>query len=127
MLEKIILDTNFILIPIQFHVDIFSEFNRLLDNFKLYLLERSVDELYHLENGRYVSLCKKIIDLHNITILENEKNIPVDDLLLELGTVGYIIATNDKELRSHLYKKRVNHIFMRQKNKLQLEQFDRFK
>ena len=53
---KILLDTNFTLIPAQFKVDIFSE----LANNKLYILDRTLEELKNIKNSKLtLSLIKK--------------------------------------------------------------------
>ena len=41
---KVIIDTNFLLIPEQFKVDIFTEFKNLLGDVKLYIIDKTVDE-----------------------------------------------------------------------------------
>ena len=48
-MKKIIIDTNFLLIPLKFKVDIFSEFNRISNfNYKLYIFEQSISELKNI-------------------------------------------------------------------------------
>ena len=45
-MKKIMLDTNFLLIPFQFKVDIFSEIERICNfNYKLCIFEQSLEEL----------------------------------------------------------------------------------
>ena len=47
---KIYLDTNFLLIPAQFKVDIFEEIERLMDKpYDLYVFDKSLKELEDLE------------------------------------------------------------------------------
>ena len=47
---KIILDTNFLLIPAQFNVDIFSEFKRVCDfKYELCIMEGSLEELEKIQ------------------------------------------------------------------------------
>ena len=46
MTKKIILDTNFLLIPAQFKVDIFSEIVRIADfSYELFIIDKTLDEL----------------------------------------------------------------------------------
>ena len=56
-MEKILLDTNFLLIPSQFKVDIFSEIKRICNfSYKLYVLDKSVGELnYIIENQKGIN------------------------------------------------------------------------
>ena len=45
-MAKIILDTNFLMIPAQFNVDIFSEIHRICDfKYELYIIDKTIDEL----------------------------------------------------------------------------------
>ncbi|ENO12016.1 hypothetical protein MBGDC06_00279, partial [Thermoplasmatales archaeon SCGC AB-539-C06] len=45
-MKKIILDTNFLLIPAQFKVDIFDEIDRIiLEKYQLFVLDKTIDEL----------------------------------------------------------------------------------
>ncbi|MCK5847744.1 MAG: hypothetical protein KAH01_00935, partial [Caldisericia bacterium] len=41
-MEKVLIDTNFLIIPFSFKVDIFSELQRVLSNPELFILEESV-------------------------------------------------------------------------------------
>ena len=51
-MNRIILDTNFLMIPGQFHVDIFSELGRICNfNYKLYIFEESINELRNIINN----------------------------------------------------------------------------
>ena len=46
MIQKVLLDTNFILIPAYFKVDIYAEINRLmLGKYEVYVLDKTMDEL----------------------------------------------------------------------------------
>ena len=45
-MKKIILDTNFLLIPAQFNVDIFSEIERICDfQYQLCIVDKTLSEL----------------------------------------------------------------------------------
>ena len=45
-MKKIILDTNFLLIPAQFKVDIFDEIDRIMiEKYQLFVLDKTIDEL----------------------------------------------------------------------------------
>ena len=53
MVRKIILDTNFLLIPVQFGVDIFSEFDRICNfKYELVVVPETVTELEGIINGK---------------------------------------------------------------------------
>ena len=48
-MNKIILDTNFLLIPSQFNLDIFAEIERIVPgNCELFIIDKTIDELESL-------------------------------------------------------------------------------
>ena len=125
-MKKIILDTNFLLIPLQFRVDIFSEINRICNfNYKLFIFESTIDELKNImENQRGISkkaaqFALKLIKLKNIEIIESEKK-DVDSLILDNLAKDSIIATQDIQLKKQLLEKGASVIILRQKKYLQL-------
>jgi rRNA-processing protein FCF1 len=124
-LKKIILDTNFLLIPAQFRVDIFSEIERIADfNYDLCVLDKTIDELKKImdeQEGKNKAAAKLALDLVKIKklkILKTEEGY-VDDLLQEQKEA--IIATADQELIRKLKDKGIKIIRLRQKKYLKLE------
>lgn len=125
-MKKIILDTNFLLIPAQHKVDIFTEIDRLfIEKYQLYVVEKSLWELDKVATqGRQkeklqVKLTKSLLKTQNIKILAQDLEGAVDDLLVDLAQKGYIIATQDQEL-----KRRIKHglLVLRQKKYLVFQQ-----
>ena len=127
-MKKIILDTNFLMIPLQFRVDIFSEFERICNfNYKLYIYESSIDELSIImqtgsgKNKKAAQFGLKLIKLKNINVINSgEKD--VDSLILENIDNDTIIATQDMQLKRELIEKKASLIILRQKKYLQLVQ-----
>lgn len=120
-MKKIILDTNFLLIPAQFKVDIFSEIERIInDKYQLFILKGTVDELNKIIEKRKkgksaAKLALKLIKAKGLKILDiNQK--PVDKILINLSK-EYIIATQDKELKKKIKSK----IILRKKQYLELK------
>ena len=136
--QKILLDTNFLMIPGNFGVDIFEEISRICGfSYRLYLIDKSIDELKKLpEKAKKrktttktaVNIAIKLIQIKekegklNIipTKTDNKlkdiyKNKYVDEIIKEVAN-DYIVATTDAELKKHL--KRM--IILRQKNHLEL-------
>ena len=110
-MKKIILDTNFILIPFQFKVDIFSELERICHfSYKIYILDKSLDELKKL---KYNKLALELIKQKNIKVIKTKNSAYVDSQLKKLKNV--IIATNDKKLIKDL---KVPIIILKQKKYL---------
>ena len=126
-MKKIILDTNFLMIPLQFRVDIFSELDRICHfNYRLCVYENSMDELRKIiENGsgkdkKAAQFALKLIKLKNIQIIRSEKNIDVDSLILENSGKDTIVATQDMELKRMLLEKPISVVILRKKQHLQL-------
>ena len=125
-MKKIILDTNFLMIPLQFKVDIFSEIERICSfNYGLFIFWQSIDELNNIvekQKGKSKNAAQfalKLIRLKSIGILESEGK-SVDDIILKNVDKDTVIATQDRLLKKKLLEKRVSVIILRQKKYLQL-------
>ncbi len=126
MKHKVIVDTNFLLIPGQFKVDIFSEIKRILDvPFELYVVQETVNELNKLVIAGKVSdrmaakLALLLIRQKHLKTLRSfilKKN--ADDAILSKSDKNTFIATQDKALRVRLKKKGAGIIGLRQKKYL---------
>ena len=132
-MKKIILDTNFLLIPLQFRVDIFSEISRICNfNHRLYIFDKTIDELrgiieqQSVKNKKAAQFGLKLIKFKNIRILKSEQK-DVDSLILQHLDADTIIATQDIPLKRELIKKGVSMIILRQKKYLQLIERGNFK
>ena len=125
-MRKIIIDTNFLMIPWQFRVDIFSEFDRICNfNYKLCIYEQTIDELRNIiqksggKDKKSAQFALKLIKLKNISII-NAENKDVDSLILENLDSDTIIATQDILLKKELLQKGASIILLRQKKYLML-------
>lgn len=125
-MRKIIIDTNFLMIPWQFRVDIFSEFNRICNfNYKLFIFDQSINELKKIikdqsgKNKKAAQLALKLVKLKNIGIIKSQ-NENVDSLILNRSSKEDIVATQDKNLKKELLKKGISVIILRQKKYLEL-------
>jgi len=126
---KVILDSNFLFIPSQFKIDIFEELIRLLNQrFEPVLLSSTHQELRSMaEKGSptrrkqatlALELAKKCL-FFNIKKEVGETN---DDVILRIAAQWKSpVATNDRELRKKLRAKHIPVIFLRGKNRLELE------
>lgn len=127
-MEKIILDTNFLLLPAQFGLDIFTELENLADfRYKLYVLEKSITELKKIaeeQKGKVkrdvklaLSMIEQKIRQDEIIMIDTSGDGRlVDDIIVSLE--GYIVATQDIGLQKRLKAKKVKIISMRQKKYL---------
>ena len=124
----IILDTNFLLIPFLYKVDIFVEIARICNkSYELSIVKETIDELDNIiEKGKQAdriaaNAAKSLIKTKSINILEGIPGKIVDDSIVEItdkNPKNYIVATQDKGLKSRLKTKI---IFMRQKSHLVIE------
>lgn len=126
-LGKIILDTNFLLIPMQFKVDIFSEIDRIcMFKYKLYIVDKTIDELNKIieeQKGKHKLAAKVALQLvkkKGISVIKTKEG-PVDDLILDLLDEGHILATQDTLLKKRAVKKGIRIISMRSRKYLLLE------
>lgn len=124
-MKRIILDTNSLMIPLQFRVDIFSEIDRVCNfNYTLCIFRQTIDELKGIiernEKGRKAAqFALKLINSKNIDIIDSERK-GVDSLILENADENTIVATQDKELKKQLIKRGIAMIVLRQKKYLKL-------
>lgn len=126
-MKKIILDTNFLLIPVQFKVDIFSEIDRIcLFKYKLYIVDKTIDELKgitEMQKGKHKEAARvalQLIKKKDIDVI-NTKEGKVDDLIFGLLDKDWILATQDEILRKRALKKRAGVIVLRSKGHLVLK------
>lgn len=114
-MKNIALDTNFLIYCAKYKIDFFSEIDRICHfPYKLAVLTKTIEELERL-NPRELKLIKRYIE--KLDILKSEKE-EVDEELIGLSKQGFIVATQDKELKKQLRKPV---IIIRQKKYLKLK------
>ncbi|MFC1730499.1 PIN domain-containing protein [candidate division KSB1 bacterium] len=134
--RRIILDTNFLLIPANFNVDIFSELDKTVNfKYELIILDRSLEELENiiLKPKKGVKGADKVAAKVALSLIEVQKSnkklniLPskghVDDALVRLAEEDktLIVATQDKDLKKRLKEKGVKVIVLKQKKYLAIE------
>jgi rRNA-processing protein FCF1 len=128
---QVILDTNFLAVPAQFGVDIFSEIERVLERrIEFVLLESTVKEI-ELKGGlgagktdaKVFRIAKDFIQRCIVVKVPDALTaMPVDDQLLEYAIlVKGALATNDRELRTRARERRVPVLLLRGKKRVVLE------
>ena len=125
----VVLDSNFLFVPLRFGVDIFEEFQRLLGKTPHCLVPRPIiEELRHLRIDAKPSFEKEIdfaLDLANRCELLDEGLLhgeEVDDFILRLAVEnGWPVATNDSSLRRRLRRAGVPVIYLRQQAFLEID------
>ncbi|HIH88115.1 TPA: twitching motility protein PilT [Candidatus Bathyarchaeota archaeon] len=126
---RVLLDTNFLMLPLRFGVDIKSELGRIVESsFKLVTTLAVVDELLRLKHQVKPGKVKEI-DFALATAEGIEKiddalgpKEDVDDQLIRLAeSRGVVVATTDAELRRRLRKAFLPVIYMRQSRYLAID------
>lgn len=128
-MKTIYLDTNFLLIPAQFKVDIYSELERIIDfPHKVTILDKSLDEIRKIireQKGKNKDAAKLALQLiehkikqKSLNITTFSKDLNVDDILVELANKEVIVATQDKELKKRVEEKGGRIITLRDKKYL---------
>lgn len=120
---RVLLDTNFLLVPFQFGIDIFAELERLLDvEYEVLVPTPVVRELEQLSKvgGREARDARSALELvKGLKVLEMGGD--ADTALLASASGGTVICTNDKLLRERVRQKRAPVIHMRQRKYLALD------
>ncbi len=122
MTRKVIIDTNGLMIPGQFGVDIFSELKRL--GFDTYLVPgasvKELEKLYSEARGRDKAAAKIALSLlDRCTVIE--KNGFVDDIIVDMAAgKDTAVFTNDTELKKRLCSKGVTIVHLREKTHLSI-------
>ncbi|MEM4260211.1 MAG: DNA-binding protein [Candidatus Woesearchaeota archaeon] len=120
-----ILDTNFLLIPSEFNVDIFSELKRIInENFDIFLYQSTFNELNNIiekERNKYKKAAKialMLIKQKNLKTLPNSLNLTVDEAIIENSIETDIVCTQDIELKKKLKQKKIRVITLKRKKYL---------
>ena len=123
-------DTNFLLVPGQFGVDIVSELNRILDvRFKIVVPNVVLDELDVIERKSRgkdllaVRMAKKLVERFETVEIGGFGERPIDDQILDFAVKNgrVIVCTNDKGLKKRLREKGIPVVYLRSKKILELE------
>jgi rRNA-processing protein FCF1 len=126
---KVILDSNALLVPLQFKIDILEELKTLLKmNFEPVLLLQVQKELERLaEKGsptmqRKASYALKLSERCKLMRIDKKSVFSSDDAIVEAaGEWNCPVFTNDRELRKRLRNINVPVIYVRQKSRLEID------
>ena len=120
--KKILLDTNFLMLPAQLKVDIFTEFERICNyRYSIYILDKNIDELDKIiktakqKDKTSAKVAKELLKAKNINIISTENRTQnVDDIIIEQAKKhDFIVATSDKELKTRLRLQKIKLISLR--------------
>lgn len=130
---KVILDSNFLLLPFQFGIDLFEAIEDLLDrNVEFIVLPQIVEEVKRIADGmgddsRGARLALKLIEEKCIILdLDEVRGLGADESILEAAIkLEAVVATNDRELRRKLRSKGIPTIFLREYSHLEIDGYIR--
>lgn len=114
---KVVFDTNFLISAIKFKINFLEE----LEGEELFIVDKTENELKKLIKGgkaqdkQRAAIVLALIKKKEIKKLESKEEETVDDTLARLE--GYVIATQDKELKTRIKGKK---LIIRAKKKLEL-------
>ncbi len=127
MAEKIVLDTNFLLVPGRFRVDIFSELRRVLDfKYELYIPDICLGELERLSKGRgkvgsEAKLGLGLVEKKGVKVMKTAGKGHTDDVIVALAEKErFITATQDLSLAKRLKGKCLRVVVLRGKSHLEV-------
>jgi len=125
---KVILDSNFLMAPFQFHVDVFDELEYLLQKKIDFIVPSAVKlELTTIssrggEGAAEASLALQLASRCRVVDVNLQPNETVDDAILKAAQkLTAIVATNDIELKKRLRDINVPVVYLRDKSKLEVE------
>ena len=125
---KVILDSNFLMAPFQFHVDVFDELEYLLQKKIDFIVPSAVKlELTTIssrggEGAAEASLALQLASRCRVVDVNLQPNETVDDAILKAAQkLTAVVATNDIELRKRLRDINIPVVYLRDKSKLEVE------
>ena len=119
---KFLLDTNFLLVPGKFRVDIFSELEKF-GKPETFVLDLSMRELRKIIKGggkdsRHALLALDLIEKKEVKVLESGIAEHTDRALVKFASEGYVVCTSDRPLIRKLRERGLRAITLRQQRYL---------
>ena len=126
---KIILDSNFLLVPAQLKIDVFEGLMNLLNqNHKSIVLSTTIDELRSLMTKgspklrKQAEMALKLAEKCDLIKVDRKRNETNDDVIIRVAKqMKCLVATNDSELKKRLRNISIPVVYVRQKTRLELE------
>lgn len=125
---KVILDSNFLMIPFQFNLDIFQEIEFLLQKKVDFVVPSAVKtELTGIsarggEGAAEASLALQLASRCRVVEVALDPNETVDDAIFKAAQkLGALVATTDIELKQRLRSINVPVVYLHEKSKLEVD------
>ena len=115
----VLFDTNMLLVPKQFGIDVFSEVDRLVPGNEKATITQVVHELENVNDRRAANVGLELVKRYALRIIPATGK--ADDALIDVAIKERaVVCTNDRELKERCAEKGVKIIFMRGKKKLEI-------
>jgi len=117
-----VLDTNFLLLPYQFKIDILRELDEIITGYEPVISTTIYDELKKLskkkgKHGMAAKFAIKIVDANKVKKIKTKTG--ADDWVVEYcGKTGAVACTNDIKLKKKLKSKKIKVIGLKSKSRL---------
>lgn len=116
-MQKVVLDTNALLMPFEFRLNIDLELQRLLGDFEVYVPGPVIGELRRTES-KHAEVALKLARKYQIF----ETSIQGDNGVIEAARqLGAFVVTNDFIMRGKLRRLGLKTIFLRSNNHLTID------
>jgi len=114
--NEVVLDTNFILAPVKFPIDI-EDIREIVPNAELITVQAVIDELQKLHGGK-VGL--DMIKRFEIKVKPGKGH--ADDVIFDYAKRNKaVVATNDKEFKDRLISENIPVVFIRSRSKIEIK------
>lgn len=126
-MKKVVVDTNFLMLPYTEGIDIFSELERLIVRKNVLIVPREVTtELERIIDNREsrgrdktaARIALQLIEKKNMVFIDEKGSVDDQIIAYSKKNSDTVVCTNDKELRKKLGKLNVEIIGMRGGNHL---------
>ena len=126
---RIIIDSNFLLVPAQLKLDIFEGLMNLLNqNYESIVLSTTIDELRSIvKRGapklrKQAEMALKLAEKCSLVSVDRKTGETNDEVIIRVAKQRkWLVATNDSELRKRLRNISIPVVYVRQKSRLELE------
>lgn len=118
---KVILDTNFLVIPEEKKIDIFTEIKKKEPNTEFIILKSIKREIEQMDT-KASKIAEQLIKKKDVKVVETQsKKEHTDDQIVDYAErENTAVATNDKELKKRCWKKEIPVIFLRSGKKIDI-------
>jgi rRNA-processing protein FCF1 len=123
---KVLLDTNALMIPVQFGIDLFGNLREILGSFEPVTVPGVVSELKGISRGKGRDSAAARVGLiiaEQCTLVDTDvrRDLDADEQIVQYAAAtGSVVVTNDQELRKTLHRRGVDVISMRNRKQMQL-------